>query len=188
LLRASAVCSGFACLIGFRGDFQISLCAAIVFMILIAPEQTPFATCLALLLNLSAKSGSQVETVTELWPYMTLQILTLGLGGTYELIVLSDYGNHKKHGRSIWSFTGEALQESSFRKGKTKFGKWVRSYRNFLCQVCIVYVCLVDPMLQLNCLNLSASHLRLTAASVCKLFVVLLPILYTMSSMLEETR
>ena len=62
-----------------------------------------------------------------------LQGVLIGIGGAYELVVLSDYGNRKEHGRSFMFFTGEALQEATFRKGKTSYGKLVRSCRNIIC-------------------------------------------------------
>ena len=54
LLRASVVCSGAACLVGLKGDNSgVSLVATIAFAVLLAPEMTPFATSLALLINLT---------------------------------------------------------------------------------------------------------------------------------------
>ena len=46
------ICSGLAYLIGFKGDSGVNLGAAMAFAILLSPELTPFATCMALMLNL----------------------------------------------------------------------------------------------------------------------------------------
>ena len=89
LFRTSVICSGAAYLIGLKGDNSgVNLVATIAFAVLLAPEMTPFATSLALLLNLT-----QYHCQIELWSFAVLQALTIGLGGAYELIVLSDYGN-----------------------------------------------------------------------------------------------
>ena len=93
LLRASAICSGLACLIRFKGaEYQTSLAITTGFTAMLAPEQTPFVTCLALVVNLGAsltgqqQSGSG-ETQMNFWPYALLQLGTIGLGGVFEASV-----------------------------------------------------------------------------------------------------
>jgi len=80
-----------------------------------------------------------------------MQVMTILGGGAYEMMILSDYGFKKEesHGRSLIFCLGKPLAMSSFRKGLTSLGKLIRRCRNLLCQFCLLYVSVIDPVLEI---------------------------------------
>ena len=106
------------------------------------------------------------------------------IGGAYERLILSDYGIKKEHGRSYMFWTGEALQEASFRKGMTSMGKFLRSYRNLICQASVFTVIAVEP---LSSFIPNRELANLIIAMTVKIFILFVPIIYTFCLMHEDT-
>ena len=125
---------------------------------------------------------------------MVLQAATCVLGSLYEYLVLTDYLTRvDTTGRSILFFRGAALEESTFRKGRTAYGKWIRRCRNLICQACFVYACLINPFARLSLAYIDRNETNFVIfdqinSFMVKIFVLFVPILYSLSTMYEETK
>ena len=108
------------------------------------------------------------------------------LGGVYEWVVLSDYGcKDRPHGRYFAFWTGPPIEEALFRKGVTPLSRMMRRLRNLICQLCLISVLLLDPI---ACMLLPEEMATLTVLFICKSFVLVVPLGYVLSLMLEATR
>ena len=117
--------------------------------------------------------------------YPVLQIALISLGGAYERIILSDYYSKSNHGRAFWFWMGEPLQEVAFNNAEmTAFGKLLRRCRNLICQMSLVIVLIIDPLLAL----FATIYQSLVISITVKLFIVLVPLLYTHCLMIEQAR
>ena len=61
----------------------------------------------------------------------------------------------------------------------------MRRLRNLICQLCLLSVLLLDPI---ACMLLPEEMATLTVLFICKSFVLLVPLGYVLSLMLEATR
>ena len=112
-------------------------------------DLTPFVTAILLMLNVGTRLHADYGNVM-VW-YYVMQVLTVAIGGAYEVLILSDYGfkSADNHGRSFLFWKGLPLKEDSFRKGVTKSGRLLRRFRNLMCLLCAIFVFIVDPILSL---------------------------------------
>ena len=81
-------------------------------------------------------------------------------------------------------WTGEALQEASFRKEMTSMGKFLRSHRNLICHTSLFTVIAVEP---LSSFIPNRELANLIIAMTVKIFILFVPIIYTFCLMHEDT-
>lgn len=182
LVRAVLLIASLTYLFGFKDYPKLAISPLLSFAILLSPEMTPFISAIALMVNLSIRH--QTATPLTQWWYLALQTIIVTCGGTYERIVLSDYGFKEQHGRSFWFWTGDALEESAFQKGKTSLSRLIRRWRNLLCSFSLVCVCILDPALSI--LLPETSKVPALATTICvKFFVLCVPVLFNLSQMYQ---
>ena len=159
----------------------MAACPLLTMMYLCTTDLVPFSTAIALIVNLAIK-----QELSSCLPWYPLhQLALICLGGAYERIILSDYFSKTKHGRSFWFWMGEPLQEVAFNNADmTSFGKLLRRCRNLICQMSLIIVLVIDPLLAL----FDTIHHELVISMIVKIFIVLVPLLYSHCLMIEEAR
>ena len=179
MLRAFLVVSSLAYYIGIKDLSTLALYPMLPLVFFCSSDLTPFVTAITLMINLTLKQ----ETGGFSIQYLITQSVIIALGGTYEMVVLSDYGDRVDHGRSLMFWTGKALPEAAFRKGLTSAGKLLRSCRNIFCQSSLALVTVIDPLLT----YFFPSESSKVIDALVKSFILLVPIVYTNCIMYEET-
>ena len=77
------------------------------------------------------------------------------------------------------------MQETAFNKAEmTSVGKLLRRCRNIICKTSLLIVLVIDPLLAI----IFRGKDNLAIYIIVKLFIVLVPLLYTHCLMIEEAR
>ncbi len=182
LVRACVVVASLSFLVGIKDLPTLVVCPLSLLVPMLVQDLTPFWTAIALMVNLSLKHAGSVPS---LWYCCAQTTLILG-GGSYEKMILSDYGSQQADQDTFfWFWTGKPSIDMSSPKEVTRTSKSLRECRNLIFNASLFSVVVIDPIAQLG---LSAFYSQLISTVLAKSLVLLVGLMYTMSLMYQETK